>query len=170
MAYLNDGGIWDNIPRTKSVLELNMLCDARKASPKSLVNLDDDQTVDKGTMSDAAIEANVPVVNETATDGQGAHHSPKEPEDEIKISITIPSEGQLRPLCEFRKLRVLRLTGMLKSYQRIIWQAVWLNPQLTTLELAMAVELEIKKPGTRGWKPITDGWVMNVKSFGAPVY
>ncbi|KAJ5212936.1 hypothetical protein N7449_000105 [Penicillium cf. viridicatum] len=170
MAYLNDGGNWDNIPRTKSVLKLNMLCDARKASPKSLVDLHHDQTIDKGTMSDAAIEANVPVVNETATDGQGAHHSSKESEDEIKIIITIPSEGQLRPLCEFRKLRVLRLTGMLKSYQRIIWQAVWLNPQLTTLELEMAVELDIKKPGARGWKPITDGWVMNVKSFGAPVY
>jgi hypothetical protein len=170
MAYLNDGGTWDDILRTKSVLELNMLCDARKASPKSLVDIDGDQTIDKGTMSDVAIEVNVPIVNETATDGQGAHRSPKEPEDEIEISITIPSKKQLRPLIEFHKLRVLRLTGMLKSYQRIIWQAVWLNPQLTTLELEMAVELNIKKPGPRGWKPISDGWVMNVKSFGAPVY
>ncbi|CRL27451.1 unnamed protein product [Penicillium camemberti] len=159
MEYLNNGGTWDDIPRTKSVLELNLLCDARKASPKGLVD-----------MSDAAIEVKVPGVNETATDGQGTHHSPKEPEVEIEIRITIPSEEGLRPLVEFRNLRVLRLTGMFQSYQSIIWQVVWLNLQLTTLELEMAVELDIKKPGPRGWKPITDGWVMNVKEFGAPVY
>ncbi|KAJ5401258.1 uncharacterized protein N7487_007154 [Penicillium crustosum] len=170
MAYLNDGGTWDNIPRTKPVLELNMLCDARKASPNDRVGPEDDQIIYKGTMSDAAIEANVPVANETATDSLGAHHSPKEPEGEVKIRITIPSEENLRPLVEFRNLRVLRLTGMFKSYQSVIWQAVWLNSQLTTLELEMTVGLEIKKPGPRGWKPITDGWVMNVKSFGAPVY
>ncbi|CAI7578260.1 unnamed protein product [Penicillium discolor] len=170
MAYLNDGGTWDNIPRTKSVLKLNMLCDARKGSPKDHVDIHGAQTIYKGTMSDAAIEAKVPVVDETAADDQGAHHSPKEPEGDVEIRITLPAEENLQPLVQFRNLRVLRLTGMFKSYQRIIWLAVWLNPQLTTLELEMAVEPEIKKPGPRGWKPITDGWVMNVKSFGAPVY
>ncbi|KAJ5970030.1 hypothetical protein N7501_006278 [Penicillium viridicatum] len=169
MAYLNEGGTWDDIPRTKSVLELNMLCDARKASPRGHVDLDSDQTIDKG-LSDVAIEARAPVVNETATDGQGAHHSPEETECEVQIKVTVPSEKALRPLSEFRNLRVLRLTGMFQSYQSIIWKAVWLNPQLTILDLEMAVALEIKEPGPRGWKPITDGWVMNVKSFGSPVY
>lgn len=168
MAYLNDGGTWDDIPRTKSVLELNMLCDARKA-PRGHVDLDSDQTIDKG-LSYVAIEANAPVVNDTAIDGQGAHHSPEETECEVQIKVTVPSEKALRPLSEFRNLRVLRLTGMFQSYQSIIWKAVWLNPQLTILDLEMAVALEIKEPGPRGWKPITDGWVMNVKSFGSPVY
>ncbi|KAJ9489122.1 hypothetical protein VN97_g4158, partial [Penicillium thymicola] len=168
MAYLNEGGTWDNIPRTKSVLELNMLCDARKGSHNSHVDFDHDQT--KGAMSDTAIQANVPGVTGTATGGQGAHHCPEDREEEIEIRITIPSHHALRPLVEFRNLRVLRLTGMFKSYQRILWQAVWLNPQLVTLELEMAVGLEIKEPVPRGWKPIKDGWVTSVKSFGAPVY
>ncbi|KAJ5927635.1 hypothetical protein N7516_009408 [Penicillium verrucosum] len=150
MAYLNEGGTWANIPRTESVLELNMLCDARKGSPNSHVEFDHDQT---GAVSDVAIQANVP--------GRG---------EEIEVRITIPSDHALRPLVEFRNLRVLRLTGMFKSYQRTIWQAVWLNPQLVTLELEMAVGLEIKEPVPRGWKPIRDGWVMNAGSFGAPVY
>ncbi|KOS45635.1 hypothetical protein ACN38_g3460 [Penicillium nordicum] len=166
MAYLNEGGTWANIPRTESVLELNMLCDARKGSPNSHVEFDHDQT---GAVSDAAIQANVPGVTGTAT-GQGAHHCPEEGGEEIEVRITIPSDHALRPLVEFRNLRVLRLTGMFKSYQRTIWQAVWLNPQLVTLELEMAVGLEIKEPVPRGWKPIRDGWVMNAGSFGAPVY
>lgn len=252
MAHLNDGGTWDDIPRTQSVLELNMFFDARKASPESLVDLDDDQTIDKGTMvdkaimtdpelespinnttmvdkatmtdfdiegsatdnlptdegtvetnvsmecatndlttgehlpsdhatdeataktdvnleSDAAIEASVPTLNETATDDQGAQQPAEKPEDGIRI--TILSLEQMRPLAEFRNLRVLKLTGMMKSYQRIIWQAVWLNPKLTTLELEMAVGLDIEHPiGLSGWKPITKGWVMNVKSSASPVY
>lgn len=267
MAHLNDGGTWDDIPRTQSVLELNMFFDARKASPESLVDLDDDQTIDKGTMvdkaimtdpelespinnttmvdkatmtdfdiessatdkatmaeldiegsatdnlptdegtaetnvsmecatndlttgehlpsdhatdeataktdvnleSDAAIEASVPTLNDTATDDQGAHQPAEKPEDGIRI--TILSLEQMRALTEFRNLRVLKLTGMMKSYQRIIWHAVWLNPQLTTLELEMAVGLDIEHPiGPSGWKPITKGWVMNVKSSASPVY
>ncbi|KAG0152927.1 hypothetical protein PDIDSM_1886 [Penicillium digitatum] len=104
-----------------------------------------------------------------AADNNGAHHSAKKQEGEIRIFIL--TLEQVRPLLEFRSLRVLRLVGMMKSYQPIIWQAVWLNPQLTTLELEMAVGLDINKPeGPSGWEPIKKGGVMNVKSRAAPVY
>ncbi|CAG7936530.1 unnamed protein product [Penicillium nalgiovense] len=92
-----------------------------------------------------------------------------EPEDEIQI--TLLTLEQMRPLTQFRNLRVLKLVGMMKSYQPVIWQVVWLNPQLVTLELEMAVGLDIENPvGPGGWKPITKGWVMNVKSWAPPVY
>ncbi|CAG8894138.1 unnamed protein product [Penicillium egyptiacum] len=324
MAYLNNGGTWDNISRTKSVLKLNMFFDARKVPPESLIDLDDDHTIDKGTMTDevmmvdraimtdstirasikktitvvdkatmtepdikgsgtdkgtaetdvsmecatnelttgdhlatdkatvetdntmkavATPEGNEPIlkksaaeqatieqagintkcateeqttndnpatdrssmmdldiessatgslatgtknaegkatvhnwnlyspsaIRETATDDQATHHSAKKPEDEIKI--TILTLEQMWPLTEFRNLRVLKLVGMMKSYQPVIWQAVWLNPQLVTLELEMAVGLDIENPvGPSGWKPIKKGWVMNIKSWASPVY
>ncbi|KAJ5209910.1 hypothetical protein N7472_000049 [Penicillium cf. griseofulvum] len=297
MACLNKGGSWDVIPQSKSVLELNMFFDAIKTCPERDDDLDDDPTIDEGTMadevtmvgkavttdhdlasatrnttivdkatmtdfdiegsssdhfftgktaaetdditkSDATIEANVPVLKEsaaeqatandeytkgkaavhdwdlygpsvirkedlpifdaprypdqevmmevaapkaaklidkamdaiyeTATDDQATDHSTKKPED--GIIITILSVEQMRPLTEFRNLRELKLTGMMKSYQPIIWQTVWMNPQLTTLELEMAVGLEIKPLGPSGWKPIKNGWVMSVKSCAPPVY
>ncbi|KGO69838.1 hypothetical protein PITC_043010 [Penicillium italicum] len=228
MAHLNDGGTWDTIPRSRSVLELNMFFDARKVSCENLVDLDDDQSIeeaaktdevtmaDKATMTDPGIDSsniittmvdkatmaeintgdsatdNLPAdkgttetdvstecgANELTTgdhlaseaiNNRGALHSAKKPEKEIKI--TILTLEQVRPLLEFRNLRVLKLVGMMKSYQPIIWQAVWLNHQLTTLELEMAVGLDINKPvGPSGWVPIKKGWVMNVKSRAAPVY
>ncbi|KAJ6124046.1 hypothetical protein N7471_011363 [Penicillium samsonianum] len=40
-----------------------------------------------------------------------------------------------------------------------------MNPKLTTLELEMAVGLDIKMPvGSSGWRTIKKGWVMNIKS------
>ncbi|KAI2696304.1 hypothetical protein CBS147317_9236 [Penicillium roqueforti] len=333
MAHLNDGGTWDDIPRTKLVLELNMLFDVRKVSPESIVDLDDDQIldegamtdevtmVDKGTMTDFDVECPVktttmidnatmtepdikgsaidslpadkatqsddiltgvatagdnaptlksaarPVTTEQAgvntdcaienqtTDGNLAIDSsmtmfdfesseaesptnnknakgkaavhdwdlynanefgmqdlpicdaPRYPDQEVievaapkedetissiinealkdntidddrffenlkdKIKVSVLTMDQVRPLTEFRNLRVLKLFGMMKSYQPAIWKTVWLNPHLTTLELHMAVGLEIVEPvGPSGWEPIKKGWVMNVKSHASPVY
>lgn len=48
----------------------------------------------------------------------------------------------LSPLCLYRELRTLKITGMMQSYQSYIWLAVWLNPQLTDLALEMAGEAE----------------------------
>jgi hypothetical protein len=316
MACLNRGGSWDDIPRSKSALELNLFFDAIKTRPERDVDLHDDPTIDEGTMteevtmvlktlttdpdfisatrnptmtdfdiegsssdqfvgkttgetdvsceyatnelitndhpttneatagtditkSDTTIEANAPVLKESAaeqatandkyvkgkaavrdwdiyspsmirkenlpifdvprypdqevimevtapkaaklidkameafyesaTDDQATDHSTKKPED--GVIITILSVDQMRPLAEFRNLRELRLTGMMKSYQPVIWKTVWMNPQLTTLELEMAVGLEINHPlGPSGWKPIKKGWVMSVKSCASPVY
>ena len=44
----------------------------------------------------------------------------------------------LSPLCLYRELRTLKITGMMQSYQSYIWLVVWLNPQLTDLTLEMA--------------------------------
>lgn len=55
---------------------------------------------------------------------------------------------------ELQDLRVLKLTGIMHFYQLIIWQTVWINPQLATLQLEMAVGLDFKKPvGPSGWGP-----------------
>ncbi|KAJ5270054.1 hypothetical protein N7505_005812 [Penicillium chrysogenum] len=331
LAHLNNGGNWDDIPRSKSVLELDMFFDVRKVAPKSPVDPNDDQNVkksgvteevtvdktmmtgpnikssvknkiamvDKATMTDFDIESsathkattaelgikgsatdNLPTdkgtaetdvnmesatkelttgdhlvtdkttaknddatksvstdepaskksaaeqasidqagintkcatENETSNDNpatggfmmnldsessviinlgtdtknakeKGAVHDsdPDGPSDAIsdeeaadledEIQITLLTLEQMHPLTQFRNLRVLKLVGMMKSYQPVIWQVVWLNPRLVTLELEMAVGLDIEKPvGPSGWKPITKGWVMNVKSWAEPAY
>lgn len=48
----------------------------------------------------------------------------------------------LSPLCLYRELRSLKITGMMQSFQSYIWLVVWLNPQLTDLTLEMAGEAE----------------------------
>jgi hypothetical protein len=77
---------------------------------------------------------------------------------------------ELKPLCEFRNLRSLKLTGMLRSYQVYIWQAVWLNPNLEALHLAMALEPGILSIQSTEWKQIKTGWNMSGKQYADPVY
>ena len=77
---------------------------------------------------------------------------------------------ELKPLCGFRNLRSLKLTGMLRSYQMYIWQAVWLNPNLETLDLAMALEPSILSTQSTEWKEMKTGWNMSVKQYADPVY
>lgn len=55
---------------------------------------------------------------------------------ELESSVFPPHD--LSPLCLYRDLRTLKITGMMRSYQPYIWLVVWLNPQLTDLTLAMA--------------------------------
>ena len=75
-----------------------------------------------------------------------------------------PSEGDvfpledLEPLCEFRQLRSLKITGMVESYQKYIWQAAWLNPYLKELTLEMALEPNIRKAQDKAWPTIKGGW------------
>ena len=67
----------------------------------------------------------------------------------LEIDLFRPeSEGSvfplhdLSPLCLYRELRTLKITGMMQSYQSYIWLVVWLNPQLTDLALEMAGKAE----------------------------
>ena len=69
----------------------------------------------------------------------------------------MPLEG-LAPLCNFRNLTFLKLTGMMRSYQKFIWQAVWLNPGLEVLELEMALEPCIRRTFNAGWPSIKGDW------------
>ncbi len=66
----------------------------------------------------------------------------------------------LEPLCEFRQLRSLKLTGMLDSYQKYIWQAAWLNPNLEELALEMCLEPSIRSDHSKDWPTIKGNWRM----------
>lgn len=81
------------------------------------------------------------------------------------------SLSELEPLCQFRNLRSLKLVGMMQSYQPYIWQAVWLNVNLIELELGMALEPEIlSRTRYAQWNLIQEGWTMDQKNTGEPVY
>lgn len=67
-----------------------------------------------------------------------------------------PMDGLL-PLCGFRNLRSLRLSGMLQSYQIHIWRTCWLNPGLEELVLEMALEPTINELN-RPWMFIRGSW------------
>lgn len=64
----------------------------------------------------------------------------------------------LEPLCNFRQLRSLKITGMMESYQKYIWQAVWLNPHLRELTMEMALEPNIRKGHDKAWPTIKGTW------------
>ena len=70
---------------------------------------------------------------------------------------TIPP-SLLEPLCDFRGLRELKITGMLDSYQSIIWQAAWLCPQLESLTLEMVLPPEAEPIRQLAWRAIEPGW------------
>ena len=93
-------------------------------------------------------------------------------DDDDGVGFDCLDVSELAPLLEFRRLRSLKLTGMLQSYQSVIWQVVWLNPDLQELELGMALEPEIvNKVYKSRWKVINDKWVMDKKKMaGTPTY
>ncbi|KAL4892859.1 hypothetical protein BDV59DRAFT_202231 [Aspergillus ambiguus] len=81
----------------------------------------------------------------------------------------LPLEA-LAPLCEFRSLRVLKLTGMIQSYQKYIWQAAWLNTKLEELELEMVLPPRLRRSFSGKWPYIKGGWKLNPMHLGQPVY
>ena len=48
----------------------------------------------------------------------------------------------LSPLCLYRQLHILKIVGMMRSYQQYIWLVVWMNPCLSELTLETASEGE----------------------------
>lgn len=81
--------------------------------------------------------------------------------------------AQMAPLGQFRSLRVLRITGMMQSYQMYIWQAAWLNPDLDELELGMALPPRLS-PGSSEiwtkWPRIKGGWKVDQSHSRVPAY
>lgn len=86
--------------------------------------------------------------------------------------------NELNPLTEFRHLRVLKITGMMRTYQKYIWETVWRNPELTDLWLEMALKPEITLPrDTRArccrpaqdWPVICPDWNMGEAGGGCIV-
>ena len=64
--------------------------------------------------------------------------SPQEAESYKRQAVF--QQAHLKPLCDFRGLKSLCVTGMLESYQQVIWEVVFRNPSLETLEMRMAQE------------------------------
>ncbi|KAF7164007.1 hypothetical protein CNMCM5623_008646 [Aspergillus felis] len=77
---------------------------------------------------------------------------------------------EMAPLCQFRNLRVLKITGMMQSYQKYIWQAAWLNTDLEELELGMALEPRIRRRACKRWPYIKGGWMLDESHHSEPVY
>ncbi|RLM01704.1 hypothetical protein CFD26_109030 [Aspergillus turcosus] len=77
---------------------------------------------------------------------------------------------EIAPLCQFRNLRVLKITGMMQSYQKYIWQAAWLNTDLEELELGMALEPRIRRRASKRWPYIKGGWMLDTAHHSEPVY
>ncbi|KNG84222.1 hypothetical protein ANOM_007278 [Aspergillus nomiae NRRL 13137] len=78
--------------------------------------------------------------------------------------------ASLTPLLHFRHLRALKLTGMMRSYQKYIWQVAWLNPHLEELELGMALAPSLRRSYVTRWPCIRGGWSLPKERFGGPVY
>lgn len=80
---------------------------------------------------------------------------------------------QMAPLSEFRSLRRLSITGMMQSYQKYIWPAVWLNPDLEELELGMALPPRIFAAFLEKraqWPLIQGAWKLKKSHSRVPVY
>lgn len=77
---------------------------------------------------------------------------------------------ELQPLCQFRHLRVLKITGMMQSYQKYIWQTAWLNTELEELELGMAIAPRIRRDFKGNWPSIKGSWTLSKDTYGEPIY
>ena len=80
----------------------------------------------------------------------------------------LPYES-LTPLLTFRSLRSLTLGGMERSYQRLIWQTVFLNPGLRDLTLEMALEPVVISDNLKKCIKLTKDWIfpMPIPGWGA---
>lgn len=100
---------------------------------------------------------------------------PRKSKDYMPLSLEI--------LAPMRALRSLKITGMTRSYQRQIWRAVWLNPELEYLELEMAESPVCRtrpsrfrrsnlcnKGFHRPIKPIQDGWSLQFCNEASGIY
>ncbi|KAL4919072.1 hypothetical protein BDW62DRAFT_210021 [Aspergillus aurantiobrunneus] len=89
-------------------------------------------------------------------------------EEEEEEDPTIFPIDNMVPLCMFRNLRSLKITGMMQSYQMYIFQAAWLNNNLEELEIGMALPPRL----CRGykWPYMKGGWRLDKATYGDPVY
>jgi hypothetical protein len=63
-----------------------------------------------------------------------------------------------KPLLNFTNLRSLTLSGMERSYQRIIWQTVFQNPQLNDLTIEMALSPVVIREALPKRMGVTKDW------------
>lgn len=72
-------------------------------------------------------------------------------------------EQYLSCLTSFINLRCLRVSGMLKSYQKKLFQAIWKMEHLQDLRLRMAEEPRISPTAELRFRPIEQGWSPQTK-------
>jgi hypothetical protein len=89
-------------------------------------------------------------------------------DEEKEEKPTIFPIDEMAPVCMFRNLRVLKITGMMQSYQMYIFQAAWLNTNLDELEIGMALPPRLRR-GYK-WPYIKGGWQLNKTTMEEPVY
>ncbi|KAL2835395.1 hypothetical protein BJY01DRAFT_238860 [Aspergillus pseudoustus] len=101
---------------------------------------------------------------------KGEKENVKQNEDdkEEEEKPTIFPIDEMAPVCMFRNLRVLKITGMMQSYQMYIFQAAWLNTNLDELEIGMALSPRLRR-GYK-WPYIKGGWQLNKTNMEEPVY
>ena len=71
----------------------------------------------------------------------------------------------LAPLTSLRQLRVLKVVGMLDSYQKYIWQTAWLCPYLEEVTLEMVLEPVVRSIVNKKWPTIKGNWQMKDPSI-----
>ncbi|RDW87144.1 uncharacterized protein DSM5745_03786 [Aspergillus mulundensis] len=133
------GALWAALPKDRRTLGLDVFW------PNPADQLTDNHTIEHKTKT------------KTATEDEEEEEEP-----------TILPIDEMSPLCTFRNLRVLKITGMMQSYQMHIFQAAWLNTDLEELEIGMALSPRLRR-GYK-WPYIKGGWRLNKATYGEPVY
>ncbi|KUL83728.1 hypothetical protein ZTR_07468 [Talaromyces verruculosus] len=76
----------------------------------------------------------------------------------------VPLDDQyLSCLTSFKNLRCLKVSGMLKSYQKKLFQAIWQMERLEDLQLRMAEEPRLSPEAELRFHPIEEGWSPQTK-------
>ncbi|KAE8374128.1 hypothetical protein BDV26DRAFT_270534 [Aspergillus bertholletiae] len=147
------GDTWDLLTRDRSSLGLDLFWPIDFSTPDSTSQNHNPNSIKTATA--AAGEEGSQQPNSTDTNDEQS---------------TFPLTS-LIPLLHFRHLRALKLTGMMASYQKYIWQAAWLNPHLEELELGMTLAPSLRRNcGTSRWPCIRGGWMLAKVRLEEPVY
>lgn len=134
------GALWEAIPRDRRILGLDVFWPVQ---------------TDK-------------LMREMKKDSKCNQNKRDSSEGEEDEEPTIFPINEMAPLCMFRNLRILKLTGMMQSYQMYIFQAAWLNTNIEELEIGMTLAPRLR----RGYKwPFMKGdWRLDKATYGEPVY
>jgi hypothetical protein len=64
----------------------------------------------------------------------------------------------LVPLRRLTALKSLTIVGMTQSYQKQIWEALWLIPSIKHLDLRMITEPALRRDRDENWEFIKGSW------------
>ncbi|KAL5332295.1 hypothetical protein BJX70DRAFT_407821 [Aspergillus crustosus] len=142
------GALWAALPRDRRALGLDIFW------PIPVENKEHEHKITPGKTN-------------TKTTNKSNHSTEENDEDEEEKPFIFPLE-EMAPICTFRNLRVLKLTGMMQSYQMYIFMAAWLNTNLDELEIGMALPPRLRR--CYKWHYIKGGWRLDKATYGEPVY